>query len=96
MKLRIRKCPNCGSGEILEKNGTYVCMNCRSFFDDENEYKVKVTTRDETEIEQAKSEENIEREKILSEERKQKEENKSTYILLGLVIVFFIILRYIA
>lgn len=61
MVLEHRKCPNCGSGEILEKDGAYVCMNCRTFFDNPNDIKVttKTITRDETEIEKIKSEERI-------------------------------------
>ena len=63
MVLEERKCPNCGSSELIEKDGTYVCMNCRTFFDNPND--LKITTRDETKIEQ-----------IRSKERMKKDEHK--------------------
>lgn len=58
MLLEERRCPNCGSNEIAEKNGTYACMNCRTFFDNPNVFHVtKVSiSRDETEIERQKTE----------------------------------------
>ena len=58
MNLKVRKCPNCGSNSIVEKDGTYACMNCRTFFDDVNSFKITQTviTRDETKIEKYRTE----------------------------------------
>lgn len=49
-----RKCPNCGSNEILEKNGTFVCMNCKTFFDMPTNTTTIHIYRNETEIEKMK------------------------------------------
>lgn len=53
MNLKERRCPNCGGNEIFERDGTFVCMNCRTFFDDANDVKITQTQiiRDEAELE---------------------------------------------
>ena len=57
MVLKQRKCPNCGSSEILEKDGTFVCMQCRTFFDNPNEITITNVIRDEAKLEKLKIEE---------------------------------------
>lgn len=61
MVLEERKCPNCGSNDVWEKDGTFACMNCKTFFDNPNYKKSEhVTTRiirDETEIARIKAKE---------------------------------------
>lgn len=85
MTLEERKCPNCGSGEVLEKDGTFVCMNCRTFFDNPNDLKITKTTivRDETEIEKAQA-----------KERSNKEYNKTTLILCVMLFAFWILVYF--
>ena len=83
MVLEERKCPNCGSGELLEKDGTIVCMNCRTFFDNPNDIKITKTVRDEAKIE-----------KIKAEERREKEGDKFAIILIGMFLVVLIIARF--
>lgn len=75
MVLEERKCPNCGSGDILEKDGTFVCMSCRTFFDNPNHKKTTNIniSRNETKIEQMKH-----------KERMQKEDNK--FFILGILL----------
>lgn len=85
MTLKERKCPNCGSGEVLEKDGTFVCMNCRTFFDNPQHIKITKVTRDETKIEKA-----------LAKERTEKNESKTLIILIsimfGLAILVWLIM----
>lgn len=84
MVLEERKCPNCGSGEVLEKDGTFVCMNCRTFFDNPQNIKITKVTRDETKIEKA-----------LAKERTEKNEFKMVMILIptlfGIAILVWLI-----
>lgn len=80
MVLEKRQCPNCGSNEILEKDGTFVCMNCRTFFDNPNEITVTNVIRDEAKIE-----------KIKMEERERKRGDKLVFITVGGTILFLII-----
>lgn len=93
MVLEERKCPNCGSNELLEKDGTFVCMNCRTFFDKPQDVTVTRIERNETEIERIKSAERLEHEKRKLEEkhRKEKEDWKvAIWCLIGLAVLFFI------
>lgn len=84
MVLEERKCPNCGSGDVLEKDGTFVCMNCRTFFDNPQHIKITKVTRDETKIEKA-----------LAKEREEKNKLKMLMILLptlfGIAILVWLI-----
>ena len=73
MVLEERKCPNCGSNEILEKNGTFVCMNCRTFFDRPKSTTTTHVYRNETEIERIKSNERLELERREREEARRKD-----------------------
>lgn len=72
MLLEERKCPNCESGQILEKDGTFVCMNCRTFFDKPQDVIVTHVERDETEIERIKSAERLEIDRRNTEEKRKK------------------------
>ena len=93
MVFEERKCPNCGSNEVLEKNGTFVCMNCRTFFDKPQDVTVTHIERDETEIERIKSQERLEfnRRKTEEKRRKEKEDWKvAIWCLVGLGILFII------
>jgi len=83
MVLEERKCPNCGSGELLEKDGTFVCMNCRTFFDNPNDIKITKTIRDETKIE-----------KIKAKERRAKEDDKFAIILIGMFLAALILAHF--
>lgn len=93
MVLEERKCPNCGSNEILEKNGTYVCMNCRTFFDRPKDIKITKIERDETEIERIKSEERLELDRRKTEEKRRKEKadwKVAIWCLIGLLILYLL------
>ena len=91
MKLEERKCPNCGSNEVLEKDGTFVCMSCRTFFDRPKDVTVTHVERNDTEIERIKSAERLElnRRKTEEKRRKEKEDWKvAIWCLIGLAILF--------
>ncbi len=91
MILEERKCPNCGSNEVLEKNGTFVCMNCRTFYDKPQDITVTRIERNETEIERIKSQERLElnRRKMEEKRRKEKEDWKvAIWCIIGIAILF--------
>lgn len=92
MVLEERKCPNCGSNEILEKNGTFVCMNCRTFFD----RPIGTTTThifiDETEIEKNKFNKYVFETEYEKATKKEREHQKTVDMLKALGILFMIAL----
>ena len=69
MVLEERKCPNCGSNDVWEKDGSYVCMNCKTFFDNPNfkksEHVITSIIRDEAEIERSKHEDKSDRRGVM-------------------------------
>lgn len=73
MVLEERKCPNCGSNDVFEKDGTFVCMNCRTFFDRPKDVTVTHIERNYTEIERIKSQERLELNRRKTEEKRRKE-----------------------
>ena len=93
MLLEERKCPNCGSGQILEKDGTFVCMNCRTFFDKPQDVIVTHVERDETEIERIKSAERLEIDRRNTEEKRKKdafEWKVAIWCIIGIFTLYFL------
>lgn len=91
MILEERICPNCGSNEVLEKDGTFVCMDCHTFFNRPKEVIIKHITRDENEIERFKSEMYLELDKRKREEeqRKNKEDWKIAIVCMIVIAVLY-------
>lgn len=89
MILEERKCPNCGSNDILEKNDTFVCMNCRTFFDRPQDVTVTRIERNETEIERIKSAERLELDRRKTEEKRLKDKQEWK-VAIGCIIFVFV------
>ena len=91
MILEERKCPNCGSNDILEKNGTFVCMNCRTFFDDPRDITITHVERNETEIERIRSQERLKDSKLREKKRQDEQAIKVASICFGFSLLMAII-----
>lgn len=59
MALEERKCPNCGSTHLIQKDDLIICQNCEATYKDTNHFKVTNVhiIRDEAKIEKIKAKE---------------------------------------
>lgn len=86
MALEERKCPNCGSTHLIQKDDLIICQNCEATYKDTNHYKVTNVhiIRDEAKIA-----------KIKAKEREAVQDKKVTKVALlvmaGLLLICLII-----